>query len=668
MAKAEGIELVALTVDYGQRHRREIQAARRIAKYFNVSDHRTVKLNLRPIGGSALTDSKLHVPEQRSLEEIGEGIPPTYVPARNSILLSYALGLAEATGSDAIYIAANAVDYSIDGKAEVWVRTPQWTRLMPIKEFCELPEDQYQTLALDRRTLQLTWSGVTGRFRHDARGKRCFVVRLERGQGITITEDHSIFTIDPTTSEIVTIKGSALREGTPIVVPFDLGKGADAWRREFKSFDTDGLPRYAHDSHGSWSIIEQGHHLTNRLRRTYVPKRFPLTDEFLYIVGLWLAEGGKEHDSQNTQLRFSVGGVPGAVDAMRSYFGQFGVNLTRSPANAFDYAVSSSVFTALFGYLGLFGTSKKGEKTFPRFFWNLSQRQRRFVIAGLWDGDGSHVFKHQATLSQKSHRLIQDMYHCLVIDGIFPIVKDVAHGQRMIVIGRARDFHRFATLYPLKHPTKREAYQRNGSVRGRDQATGLWKCPGLWTTVASASLPPGMKTHIYNVGGKYDTSFRAQRSAFSGVASLRTLAESKLAFLRVVDVRETREDWMFDLSVEHAENFVANGVLAHNSGYPDCRPEYYEAFQEVARLGTKRGVEGDIIQIRTPLIQMSKADIVRKGEELGVPWELTWSCYLGGTTACGVCDSCQLRLKGFREAGVKDPLPYASRRKRAAKG
>ncbi len=97
------------------------------------------------------------------------------------------------------------------------------------------------------------------------------------------------------------------------------------------------------------------------------------------------------------------------------------------------------------------------------------------------------------------------------------------------------------------------------------------------------------------------------------------------------------------------------------SGYPDCRPEFYKAFAEVARLGTKRGVEGDVIDIRTPLIAMSKADIVRKGEELGVPWALTWSCYQGEDKACGVCDSCQLRLKGFREAGVKDPIPYARR-------
>jgi 7-cyano-7-deazaguanine synthase len=115
-----------------------------------------------------------------------------------------------------------------------------------------------------------------------------------------------------------------------------------------------------------------------------------------------------------------------------------------------------------------------------------------------------------------------------------------------------------------------------------------------------------------------------------------------------------------------AESSGANAiVIAANtldsSGYPDCRPEYYRAFQEVARLGTKRGVEGDLIQIRTPLIRMSKADIVRTGEKLGVPWALTWSCYHGRARACGVCDSCQLRLKGFREAGIDDPLPYETR-------
>jgi 7-cyano-7-deazaguanine synthase len=116
---------------------------------------------------------------------------------------------------------------------------------------------------------------------------------------------------------------------------------------------------------------------------------------------------------------------------------------------------------------------------------------------------------------------------------------------------------------------------------------------------------------------------------------------------------------MYDLSVEGAENFVANGILAHNSGYPDCRPEFLYAFAEAARLATKAGTEDRrMMRFHAPLIALSKADIVREGTRLGVPWELTWSCYAGGEQACGRCDSCQLRRKGFAESGLRDPLPY----------
>jgi len=94
------------------------------------------------------------------------------------------------------------------------------------------------------------------------------------------------------------------------------------------------------------------------------------------------------------------------------------------------------------------------------------------------------------------------------------------------------------------------------------------------------------------------------------------------------------------------------------SGYPDCRPEYIDAMQRVVDLGTKRGVEGRPIAIRAPILTFTKADIVRKGIELGVPLELTWSCYNGRPLACGRCDSCQLRLRGFSEAGAVDPVGY----------
>jgi 7-cyano-7-deazaguanine synthase len=96
------------------------------------------------------------------------------------------------------------------------------------------------------------------------------------------------------------------------------------------------------------------------------------------------------------------------------------------------------------------------------------------------------------------------------------------------------------------------------------------------------------------------------------------------------------------------------------SGYPDCRPEFIEAFENLANLGTKAGVEGRSFQIHTPLIKLSKADIIRKAVHLGVDLSLTHSCYdpTPEGLACGQCDSCLLRLKGFREAGIKDPIRY----------
>ncbi|MDP9387855.1 MAG: 7-cyano-7-deazaguanine synthase QueC [Actinomycetota bacterium] len=91
------------------------------------------------------------------------------------------------------------------------------------------------------------------------------------------------------------------------------------------------------------------------------------------------------------------------------------------------------------------------------------------------------------------------------------------------------------------------------------------------------------------------------------------------------------------------------------SGYPDCRPEFVDAFVAAAALGLRRGVEGDPLAVRAPLVHLGKADIVRLGMELGAPLHLTWSCYRGGDRPCGACDACALRARGFAEAGVADP-------------
>jgi 7-cyano-7-deazaguanine synthase len=104
-----------------------------------------------------------------------------------------------------------------------------------------------------------------------------------------------------------------------------------------------------------------------------------------------------------------------------------------------------------------------------------------------------------------------------------------------------------------------------------------------------------------------------------------------------------------------AEKVYIGAVEQDSSGYPDCRPEYYRAFNEVVKTGTKDGT----IRVVTPLIAMHKAEIVRLGLELNAPFDLTWSCYQREDRACGICDSCVLRLRAFREAGAKDPILYA---------
>jgi 7-cyano-7-deazaguanine synthase len=105
-----------------------------------------------------------------------------------------------------------------------------------------------------------------------------------------------------------------------------------------------------------------------------------------------------------------------------------------------------------------------------------------------------------------------------------------------------------------------------------------------------------------------------------------------------------------------AERIYIGAVQQDSSGYPDCRPEFYRAFNEVIKTGTREGR----IRIETPLIEMRKSGIVTLGLELGAPFDLTWSCYSRDDQACGICDSCVLRLRAFAAAGAPDPIPYLS--------
>ena len=125
-----------------------------------------------------------------------------------------------------------------------------------------------------------------------------------------------------------------------------------------------------------------------------------------------------------------------------------------------------------------------------------------------------------------------------------------------------------------------------------------------------------------------------------------------------------RNTVFLSIALAYAESIGAKdifiGVTASDySGYPDCRPDYIKAFQKMANLATKSGIEGKIIKINTPLINKSKNEIIDLGQKLKVPFDKTWSCYKGEKKACGKCDSCQLRLNGFKKSKLKDPIEYA---------
>jgi 7-cyano-7-deazaguanine synthase len=124
-----------------------------------------------------------------------------------------------------------------------------------------------------------------------------------------------------------------------------------------------------------------------------------------------------------------------------------------------------------------------------------------------------------------------------------------------------------------------------------------------------------------------------------------------------------RNTIFLSIALSYAETLEADAIFigvtaADYSGYPDCRPEYIEAFQKVVNLATKQAMMNHTIHVEAPLLLLSKAQIITYGKKLQVPFEHTWSCYSGQSKACGKCDSCLLRLKGFQESGIRDPLLY----------
>jgi 7-cyano-7-deazaguanine synthase len=166
-----------------------------------------------------------------------------------------------------------------------------------------------------------------------------------------------------------------------------------------------------------------------------------------------------------------------------------------------------------------------------------------------------------------------------------------------------------------------------------------------------------MKIHLEEIGGSALTDKNMV------VPTGKDLNEIKKSPDIPVTYVPARNTVMLSFALAYAEVLNADYIyLGANhvdySGYPDCRPEYFKKFQEMADLATKRAVGGKRIIIETPLLEMNKAEITKLGAKLKVPFQYTWSCYKGGEKACGKCDSCVLRLNGFKENDLLDPILY----------
>jgi 7-cyano-7-deazaguanine synthase len=201
-----------------------------------------------------------------------------------------------------------------------------------------------------------------------------------------------------------------------------------------------------------------------------------------------------------------------------------------------------------------------------------------------------------------------------------------------------------------------ESYGLHFSYGQRTQARELQAARDVAKAVGLVELME-LKTELFrSIGGSAltDSSIAVPEAVLDGASAGQGKPEIPVTYVpfRNAHFLSAAVSWA---EVLGAEKIFIGAVEQDSSGYPDCRPAYYEAFNALIRQGTKEGR----ITVETPLIAMRKHEIVKLGVELDAPLHVSWSCYSGETEACGVCESCDLRLKAFAAAGRRDPLPYA---------
>lgn len=651
----------ALAFDYGQRHRSELEAAADIASIAGV-ELEVLELGvLAQLGDSSLVrSSQLAGSGGYVDEEMPEGLPTSFVPGRNLLFLGVAAAYAVKNGIKDVVTGVCETDYSVGGGSLIFVRNSGQTACVSIREFVEeWPEDDYETLSVNGTTWSLEWKAVTGRWRHEVGTKRTMRVSLERGGHIDITEDHSLFSLGDDYS-IVPVAGKDLEVGMPLVVPMNFRElhGAE----ELGYLSLKGLSDRINSRYRIKMAEEAGNSVLwrgNVRGRVRLPIEFPCTDAFLYAVGLWIAEGSVAEG----KIRFSNGVGP-ARERVREAFEPFGFVVSR-PTNGYDYEVQGGGLLAhAFDHLDLSGSSSAGTRHLPRWFWHLSDRQKQVLLAGFWDGDGGKFHDGCAVMVQKSVELIRELDLAFRSLGAYPSLFPLPRGQEGLGLrfSSANDAQVIAA-FPLLHEERLRTAQRAAEVEGRDKSRGLWKTDALWQRIRAAPTAPGVAGELYNRLGKYDNSVRGQRHPLLREVGLGHTLASPVGFQCVTSVEPLVEEVMYDLSVEGNENFIANGVLAHNSGYPDCRESFVQAMQEAVNQAMPSSAGP--ITIHTPLMHMDKSRTVHLASMLGDDcWRAlarSITCYEGQRPGCGACPSCQLRAAGFEGAGLEDPALEGTR-------
>jgi queuosine biosynthesis protein QueC len=638
IAKVEGYEIYALSFNYGQRHAIELEAAKQIAKHFQAKEHLIIDIDLRRIGGSALTDD-IEVPKDRSLPtappacrpngigrtgqagdaEVGGDIPITYVPARNTIFLSFALAWAEVLGVDTIFIGVNALDYCVPGTMDV----------MTQKGLRKMQDLRVGDYVLSYGEDGLSWKPVIF---HALSPKQERLLKIYCGQNLfECTDNHHMLKVEYVrkphqrlrlmdkkyrmllNKRVVHVQARDLKIGDYLLLPAQEVDIDSQIPEEFDFTPYISLVQWKEEK------LEIKDGKVGRITgiRNYLPLKCKLSDVLTilawYVTEGWITSSNGICISQHNQENIHT--IMHAIEAI-----ELKANFESGRDGDKTIFFSHPILSTWFKTLG----TKAQDKHLPDWCLGLSNKYLNILFESLVKGDGS--WQRQAKLYGKPY----DALH--VAPHFSPALQcgegEAERSEAVHEVTAERSEHFYCDFYSTSEVLLKQTIYI---------ATRLGYRASIQKTSKS---------------GTYAVRFSKPRS--------RLLNGASLARITAIDQIENSSD-LYDITVEKNHTFVGGSfgfIIAGQSGYPDCRPEYIEAYQRMANLATKAGVEGKTrLQIKTPLINLTKAEIIKKGLELGVDYGLTHSCYdpTESGAACGRCDSCLLRRKGFQEAGVPDP-------------